>query len=452
MTSPEARPAHGRPDEPRRGRPPGRDGAWRAGRLAGIEPAALAERFGTPVYVYDLDVVTRALADLRRALPERFDIAYAVKANPALTVIGHLARLGTGADVSSAGELAAAVRAGVPGDRIVATGPGKADDFLRSAVRAGLRAVTVESRGELDRLERIAAEEGRRVPILLRLASTDPMSRASGPDARFLKFGMASGDAALAAARAAGSPWLHLRGVHCFGATNVLDAASLAEHVAATVSAAREVTAAAGVGLELVDVGGGLGVPYEPHESALDLTDYGRRLRTLDAAWTAEPAFASMRVVVEPGRFLVGPAGAYLSRVTDVKMLGGRVVAILDGGIHQFLRPALVGQEHRLRLAGSARPDERQNGAAGRPVPVAITGPLCTGLDVFSARAVMPPPRVGDLVAALDAGAYGFTQSMPGFQSHGWPAEVAVKDGEARLIRPRVGPDELLGTQIVPAW
>jgi len=344
------------------------------------------------------------------------------------------------------------MRAGVPGDRIVATGPGKADEFLRSAVRAGLRAVSVESPGELDRLERIAAEEGRRVSVLLRLASTDPMPRAPGPDQGLLKFGMAAGDAAAAAARAASSPWLRLLGVHCFGATNVLDAARLADHVAATVNAAREVTAAAGARLELVDVGGGLGVPYEPHESALDLADYGRRLRTLDAAWTAEPALAAMRVLVEPGRFLVGSAGVYLARVTDVKRLGGRVVAILDGGIHQFLRPALVGQEHRLRLAGGSGPDGQQNGGAVRPVPVAIAGPLCTGLDVFSANAFMRPPRPGDLVAALDAGAYGFTESMPGFLSHGWPAEVAVKNGEAQLIRPRAGADELLRTQTVPDW
>jgi diaminopimelate decarboxylase len=439
-------------DAPRRGRPPGRDEIWRAGRLAGIEPAALAEQFGTPLYVYDLNVVTRALEALRRALPERFDIAYAVKANPALAVIGHLARLGTGADVSSAGELAAAVRAGVPGDRIVATGPGKADGFLRSAVRAGLRAVSVESPGELSRLERIAAEEGTPVPVLLRMASTDPMSRAAGADRGILKFGMARGDAAAAAAKAASSPWLHLRGVHCFGATNVLDAARLADHVAATVGAALEVTTAAGIRLELVDVGGGLGVPYEPHESTLDLADYGRRLHALDAAWSADPALAGIQVILEPGRFLVGPAGAYLSRVTDVKTLGGRVVALLDGGIHQFLRPALVGQEHRLRLAGAVDPDGRRNGGAAQPVPVAIAGPLCTGLDVFSAHAVLPMPRAGDLVAALDAGAYGFTQSMPGFLSHGWPAEVAVQGGEARLIRPRAGPDDLLGTQLVPDW
>src|SRR3990172_9894375 len=156
--------------QPRRGRPPSRNETLRAGRLGGHSAEDLAARFGTPLYVYDLDVVSRQVAALRAVLPPSFELAYAVKANPALGVVAHLAGLGLGADVASGGELATALRAGVAPDAIVMTGPGKRDDELRAAGEAGVRAVTVESPGELRRLAAIAAAAGRRVPVMLRAA------------------------------------------------------------------------------------------------------------------------------------------------------------------------------------------------------------------------------------------------------------------------------------------
>ena len=144
----------------------------------------------------------------------------------------------------------------------------------------------------------------------------------------------------------------------------------------------------------------------------------------------------------------MGQAGAYVARVVDRKTVDGTVVAILDGGVHHVLRPALVGQDHRIRALG--RRGEAATGA--RTVPVTVAGPLCSGLDVFSQAAIMLPPEVGDLVAILDVGAYGFTESMPLFLSHPIPPEVAVRDGRAELIRPRQDPREWLGRQVIPAW
>ncbi len=155
------------------------------------------------------------------------------------------------------------------------------------------------------------------------------------------------------------------------------------------------------------------------------------------------------RLLLEPGRFLVGPAGAYLARVVDRKTVDGSIVVILDGGVHHVLRPALVGQEHRLRAYPGG--GDHRTPAIGRAVPVTVAGPLCSGLDVFSQGAVMAPPDVGDLVAVLDVGAYGFTESMPLFLSHPIPAEVAVQDGRAALIRPRLDPGEWLDRQILVA-
>ena len=436
-------------ERPRRGRPPARNEILRAGKLGGVDPDELAARYGTPFYVYDLDVVTRQVDALRAILPAGFEVAYAVKANPSLGVVAHLAGLGLGADVASSGELATAVRAGVPADRIVMTGPGKRDVELQAAVTAGIRAVTVESPGELRRLERIAASAGRRVAILLRgpVSSEAALERVRlVGDEGAGKFGMDAPDLLASAAYAAASPNLEFLGLHLFGSSNVLDAAALADHVEQTIMAARQLARAAGAQLRLVDVGGGLGIPYESTEEALDLAGLGRRLAGIAERAANDPILGGATVLFEPGRFLVGPAGAYVARVVDRKSVGGRDVVILDGGIHHVLRPALVGQEHRVRRLGADRD------AVGRFAPVTVAGPLCSGLDVLATEVMLAAPQVGDLVAVLDVGAYGFTESMPYFLSHPIPAEVAVRGGRHALLRPRVEPETWLTTQLAPTW
>jgi diaminopimelate decarboxylase len=432
------------PDRPRRGRPPARNEILRSGRLAGLDPRELANRFGTPLFVYDLDVVDRQVAALRAALPERTDLAYAVKANPALAMVAHLGRLGLGADVASGGELATALRAGIGADRIVMTGPGKRDAELEAAVRAGIRAVTVESLGELARLEGIARSAGRRQPVMLRAAVAEVARlervRLVGDDGAG-KFGMDAADLVDGARLAARSAHLELLGLHAFGASNVLEASALVAHVATTARAARELARVSGTTVRIVDAGGGLGIPYEPHEESLDLVGLGRGLAGIVAGWATDPLLADARLLLEPGRFLVGAAGAYLATVVDTKSVDGTLVAILDGGVHHVLRPALVGTEHRVRLLS---PSTR------RAAPVTVAGPLCSGLDVLASGAVMAPPSVGDLVAVLDVGAYGFTESMPYFLSHPIPAEVVARDGRAALIRPRQDPVTWLDRQLVP--
>jgi len=423
------------------------DGILHDGLLAGVSPELLAEEFGTPFYVYDLDLIGRRVAALRAILPPRFRLAFAIKANPALAVVAHLARCGVGADIASAGELETVLRAGFGPVAIAMTGPGKTEAELAAAVAAGIGAVTVESPGELRRLEAVAARLERRQLIMLRLSVSEDAEfeqvRLIGGAAG--KFGMPLEDLREAARYAAASPNVELLGVHAFGASNLRDADRLADHVAKLVAVAREVAAAAGVPLRLVDAGGGLGIPYADGEQPLDLALLGSRLASLNADWDADPALTEMEVLLEPGRFLVGPAGAYVARVVDVKGSPEAPVAILDGGINHVLRPALVRQEQRLAVLSDGA-DSRDR------VPVLVAGPLCTGIDVFANAALLPRPRVGDLVALLDAGAYGFTESMPLFLSHGAPAEVAVMAGRARLIRPRLTAADFLDRQIDPHW
>ena len=424
--------------------PTARPGILRDGRLGGVTGDELAERFGTPLYVYDLDVIDAQVDALRAALPTGADLAYAVKANPALAVVAHLGRRGLGADVASGGELATALRAGIAPGQIVMTGPGKRDVELASAVRVGIRAITVESPGELVRLEAIARSSRARQAVMLRASAVGDARLESVRlvgDGGAGKFGMGAVDLADAARFASRSPHLDLLGLHAFGASNVLDAAALVAHVAATGRLARELAALAGAPVRLVDAGGGLGIPYADDESSLDLVAFQRGLSEVVAAWSADPMLADARLLLEPGRFFVGAAGAYLARVVDTKTVGGNDIAILDGGVHHVLRPALVGQEHRVQ---PLRP------SAGRVGLVTIAGPLCSGLDVLATGVLMRAPVVGDLLAVLDVGAYGFTESMPFFLSHPMPAEVVVRGGRAALIRPRLDPGEWLDRQLVP--
>jgi diaminopimelate decarboxylase len=423
------------------------DGMLRNGLLADVSPAALARDFGTPLYVYDLDLIGLRVDALGAALPSGFRLAFAVKANPALGVLAHIAGFGIGADIASGGELETVLRAGFAPVSVAMTGPGKREEELAAAVTAGIGAITVESLGELHRLDGIAARLHRRQPILLRLAVAE---EAQFERVRLIggvegKFGMPLPVLKEGAAFAATSPNLELLGLHAFGASNLLDAGRIADHVAEIVAVGKEVAGEAGVSLRLVDAGGGLGIPYADGERPLDLALLGTRLEELRIRWDQDPALREMEILLEPGRFLVGPAGAYVARVVDVKGTDEAPVAILDGGINHNVRVALVRQEQRLAVLA---PDA---GARDR-VPTTVAGPLCTGLDVFALHVELPRPRVGDLIAMLDAGAYGFTESMPFFLSHPTPAEVGVRGGQARLIRPRLTPRELLEHQIAPRW
>ena len=380
----------------------------------------IAGRHDTPFYLYDLAVVERRVAALRAALPGRFRLAYAVKANPHPAVLERVASLGLGADVASGCELDRVIAAGFDAGRVVFTGPGKRDSELAAAVSAGVGPITVESPGELRRLESIAVAAGRGIPILLR-RSLDPGVGAAAETTRIIgdagagKFGMDDDDLRVSARFALDSPWLDLRGVDAFGASNVLDPAAIVRHIEQTMAFGRDLALALGFPLRTIDVGGGLGIPYADQEPGLDLAVLAAGLEDLSRAWAADPITAATEVLMEPGRFLVGPAGAYVTRVVDTKRVRGRAIATVDGGINHLLRPVLVGQPQRIhRLAGLGTGDE----------PVTIAGPLCTGLDILARDLPIGMPEVGELLAVLDAGAYGYTEAMPLFLSRPLPAEV----------------------------
>lgn len=374
---------------------------------------------GTPFYAYDRAHVAARVAALRAALPARLRLHYAVKANPLPTLLAHLAGLVDGFDVASAGELRAALAAGMAPAAVSFAGPGKREHELAAALDAGV-VVAVESPGEFQRLARMAAGRARPPSVVLRLnpdfsLKRAGMSMAGGPS----PFGM-DVDQARQLLAAACPPTLDIIGVQVFAGSQSLSAEAILACQEATLALAAELAPLLPGGLRYLNLGGGLGIPYFPGEQPLDLAALGKGLSAL-AARHAD-LFATTEVVLELGRYLVGEAGYYVCAVVDVKQSRGRRYAVVDGGLHQHLaNSGNLGQVLRRNypvVAGVERGAARQR--------VTVVGPLCTPLDVVADEVDLPPLAPGDLVVVLQSGAYGASASPTAFLGHPPPVELLV--------------------------
>lgn len=391
----------------------------------------LVREFGSPLFVYDGDAISRAYRRLRAAMPAACSIHYAMKANPSLAVLELLVGEGAGIEIASEGELAAALHIRCPTERILYAGPGKREVDLEAAVDAGITGIHCESAGELRRLNAIAGARGLRVSCGVRIhadwsaGEERPIIGGSSPT----KFGITEREARLSV-----PAWNELRNLkinrlHVFNASNVLDAKALLAGAKHTFELASDL-ADAGLPLECVDVGGGLGVPYSPDDLPLDVEQFGMGLDKLLRRTLRERGHR-FQMAIEPGRWLVAEAGEYFATVVDLKQCDEVQFAVMDGGVNHMIRPALVGQPHPVRLLRQAS-DE----VSTPPVTVRVVGPLCTSVDSFGDH-LLPPLQIGDVLAIGCAGAYGFTESMPLFLSHAIPAEVFLVGGQAHLARDR---------------
>ncbi|MEO8586742.1 MAG: hypothetical protein ABI584_11320 [Acidobacteriota bacterium] len=405
-----------------------------------------AARFGTPLYVYDFDVIEARVRALRAALGPRFTLAYAVKANPSVGVLHFLSKFGLSSDVASKGELAAALRAGFLPSKILSTGPAKSDADLEALVKARVSIIHAEGEWELEQLETIGVRLRRRIPVGLRLnppwGIAEKREIIGGPGAKKFGFDIRSAERILRMRKSGGPasfPHLDFSGFQVFNASNVLDATLLVENTRNVLDLSLSLSRKYSISLGSVDFGGGFGVPYAAGERPLDLKMLRKGLVVVAQAARAKGLLDSTRLVFEPGRFLVAEAGTYATRVLGTKRSLGVDYVLVDGGVHHFLRPVLLGTPHRVRLVR-----QKTSGASAPSSPskksFVLSGPLCTSLDVLHPAARLPLPERGDLLAFENAGAYGYTESMPLFLSHEWPAEVGVRKGRLALLRrpPRV--------------
>ena len=403
--------------------------------VGGVPAEDLAAAHGTPLYVYDADVLDRQLGLLRATFPPEFDIAYSIKANPCPAIVRHFVAAGLGLEVASAGEFYQSLQAGGSPERILFAGPGKTETELAYVLERGIGEIHVESEREAERLAAIAERLGRRAHVALRInPGPDAQGGAMRMGGKPAPFGIDEERIDPVIDRLAASSHIVFQGIHLFTGTQILDAAVLVTQYRKGLSIARRVVERIGRPLQTIDFGGGLGIPYFSSERPLPMDELKDGLEAVADEVRHDAAFRGTRLLIEPGRYLVGEAGIYLARVNDVKESRGKTFLVLDGGMnHHLAASGNLGQviKRNFPVAIANRLEE----PAGQPVD--IVGPLCTPLDILARDVPLPPARVGDLVAIFQSGAYGRTASPLGFLSQPAPAEVFVRDGTATLARRR---------------
>lgn len=389
----------------------------------GQNVADIAAAVGTPFYLYSGHIVRTRLRNLRAAFAHvPHAIHYALKANSTLALVKLIRSQGAGADANSVGEIEVALRAGFIPSEIVFTGVGKTRDELERAVSLGLKAINAESPGELDRIDAIARRQGVRARVALRVnPDIDPGTHHHiSTGLKRNKFGVPLEDAAQVYRSHVGCAGLEFVGVHAHIGSQIRDVDPLRRAAGALATLARELRDA-GIALEHLDVGGGLGVSYDGSPEP-DVHAYAAAV----AEVTRETGAS---LVLEPGRWLMAPAGALVARVVDTKPAPeGKRFVVLDAGMTELIRPALYDAFHRIALVTP------RTGAA--EVTCDVVGPVCESSDVFGRNRMLPDPRVDDLVVVLDAGAYGVVMSS-NYNRRPMPPEVLVDQGAWRLIRRR---------------
>ena len=408
--------------------------------IGGADTTVLAEQFGTPLYVTNESRVIGNFSAYRKAFPDA-DINYAAKANGSFAILRMLAREGAGADVFSSGELYMALLAGIPHEKILFNGNSKTDFELQKAVEIGIK-VSVDSLDELHTLSKIADSLGKTIEIAFRVnpdvsAKTHPKISTG---LRTSKFGIPSEEVVGAYKEANKLPGIVPAGIHCHIGSQILDTTPFTEATHKMMDLVEKITGL-GINLKFVDMGSGLGIPYKKDE--------GQAPTPLDHAKAILPVFEertkalgiSPRLVLEPGRFIVADTTILLARVNTVKKAARNFVG-LDAGFNLLIRPTMYDSYHHVVVANKAnsKPEDTYT----------IVGPICETGDIFAKDRTLPHIEKGDLVALLDAGAYGFSMSS---QYNGRPrcAEVLIKDGEADVIRKREDFEDLLNGQKLPA-
>jgi diaminopimelate decarboxylase len=393
----------------------------------------LADRYGTPLYLYSRAEIERAFAALTQALADRDHlICYAVKANSNIAILNLFARLGAGFDIVSGGELARVLRAGGDPKKVVFSGVGKSHAELRQALQAGILCFNVESANELARLQEVASALGVKAPVSVRVnPDVDPKTHpyiATGLTRA--KFGIAFPQALEVYRQAKGMPNIELTGIDFHIGSQITDTQPYADAVARLVDMVSALKTE-GIELEHIDLGGGLGIRYRD-ESPVTPQQYAQAVLPLLAK-------LPHRIVLEPGRYLVGNAGVLLTRVEHLKQGAQKRFAIVDAAMNDLIRPALYdAYQHAVPVRARATPAQLYD----------IVGPVCESGDFLGLERPLAIAE-GDLLAVLGAGAYGFSMSS-NYNSRPRAAEVLVDGDRAHLIRQRESVESLFALESIP--
>jgi diaminopimelate decarboxylase len=389
--------------------------------VGGMPVTLLAQRLGrTPFYAYDRRLVSERVALLRRHLPPEVKLHYAMKANPMPALVAHIAAQVDGIDVASGGELKVALDAGADPREVSFAGPGKRDAELGEAVAAGIL-VNIESAREIGVLARLSRELGVPARVAVRVnpdfeLKSSGMKMGGGPK----PFGV-DAETVPETLREIEGAGLSFEGFHIYSGSQNLRAEAICDAQQKSVELAIRLAASARSPVQVLNIGGGFGIPYFPGERALDIAPIGANLREV-AARTAK-ALPRARLVVELGRYLVGEAGIYVCRVVDRKISRGHVFLVTDGGLHHHLAASgnfgqVIRKNYPVAIGNRMRGVKRETAS--------VVGPLCTPLDILADGMDLAEATPGDLVVVFQSGAYGYTASPHLFLNHPPPQEVLV--------------------------
>ena len=415
----------------------------------GADLEEVAARFGTPSYVYSASTIRNNFRSLDLALrPVEHLICYAMKANSNLAILDLLGGEGAGFDIVSAGELFRVLKAGGRADRCTFAGVGKTLDEIAYALKEGVYCFNVESEPELVRINEVAGSLGLVAPVALRVnPDVDAQTHkfiSTGKSKN--KFGIGLDRAVEVYARAAALPHLKIRGIQTHIGSQILEPGPFAETARKLAALVSEIQARHGI--EFFSIGGGIGIVYDAALASGDpewwrSTSHPRRITPEDYANAILPVLAplGLKILFEPGRFLVGNAGVLLTTVQYVKKTPGKTFTIVDAAMNDLIRPALYEGWHEIvPLKASSGPLE----------PMDVVGPVCESGDFFAQDRKLPPLAEGDRIALLSAGAYGFVMSS-NYNSRPQLPEVLVDGSNVQLIRKRQSLEDLIAGEVLPS-
>jgi len=390
----------------------------------------LADKYPDPFYVYDGDAIEQQMCRIKSLLARGVEVIYSLKANPNLSIAALLSTCADGVDVSSLREMQVALGAGFSPAQIFFVGPGKSLQEIESAVQANIGCLVVESRDELQQTDRIASRLGKRANVALRL---NPALEASGGRLKMggapTQFGIDEEQAGEVIVWSRSLRNVRIIGLHVYMGTRILDWAVAARNTEEILKLTARFQESYGLELELVDVGGGLGVPYFRGEQPFDLERFAKEVNPAFARF--QQSFPGVRLVMELGRFVVAEAGIYVAKVRYVKTSRGKTYVLVSGGMNHHQGTTSVGSV--LKDHFPIRVLNKMDHAAASPV--VVCGPLCTPADILGRAVGLPPVEAGDLIGIMNSGAYGLTASPVEFLSHRWPGEILVYGGEDHLVR-----------------
>jgi len=394
-----------------------------------------------PLYIYDFDKIECQFSRLQEFLPDNIQVHYTLKANSNLAICNHLSQLGVSADISSIGELVAAIKAGFSPEQIIFTGPGKSDRELSFALKQNIALIVVESLNEACRLNSLAVQYGIRQDILVRInplyRTTNSCEVSQGSSSCNIniesntpiqlisqsasKFGIDEGVVSEALGEIQSLENINLKGIHIFTESNLLDYQQLIASCQNTINIANRLRDQ-GYPISIVDFGGGMGVPYNDVDPEFDVEKFGQQMQSI-----SEQNHYRYDYIFELGRYLVCEAGSYVTEVIDIKESQGKKFFILDGGVHQLLRTSMKKASKFMDVVGKDKLATEK---------VTLAGKLPTPLDIMVEDVEVPDNvEIGDRIVIYNCGAYGFNHSLTNFALHNYPAEVAYSKGQIEVIR-----------------